>query len=218
MNLSVQDEINAEALGPEYVTAASLGRIWQHWNNRHDQSFAIVTPYRQFPSDLPPTQKPAWEKEQERKTIEFKAILRSHDLGYIPMTGAWKGESGLDTEPSYFIPNISLETVKSLQKEFKQQAVLYCGQETGGSVHLLWEDGRVEDIGTFHPQRIGDVFSRIKGKPFTFASVSEGFMDALSRSSYRAQVKAGKALSSAEETKAKLMALGWIDPAASQSE
>ena len=171
MRLLYTDVLAAARMGSSEQTLASLGRIYQHYLASGQKSYAILTSWR---SDLA---EPVNLENVER----LKQMIRSAQLGFSKLLGKWKNDKDeIVSEPSFFIPGISLELAKKIQEKFNQDAIVYAGPETEGKVFLYSRDGSTMDLGKFHPTRIGDIFSEIKGKSFTFAGVAMGFMDALS--------------------------------------
>lgn len=170
MRLLFTDVLASSYIGASEETLASLGRIYQHYLASGDKSFCIMTSW-----------KGSYSKEVNLKNLEkFKQLLRSNQLGFMEMKGKWKNDRDeIESEPSFFIPRISLSLAKKLQEEFDQDAIVYAGPETEGKVFLYLSDGSGQDLGKFHPKKIGDVFSEIRGKPFTFAGVALGFLDAV---------------------------------------
>lgn len=104
---------------------------------------------------------------------ELRTILRASDLGFIPLEGVGQevdanGDVKEVTEPSLFIPKITLDFAKKLMRKYRQDAIVYSGPETGDKPKLVWASGTMENVGEFRPGQISQFYSRVRGKPFTF--------------------------------------------------
>jgi hypothetical protein len=131
-----------------------------------EQSFAILTAWRA--ANPPSTNK--------GNQAALKAQVRSAGKGFFDMNGHWREEqadrSFVDTaEPSIFVPGLELSAAQSLAQRYEQDAIIYAGPETGGEVALVWKNGSIQKIGKFHPNKIAQAYSQVKGRSFTF----EGF-------------------------------------------
>lgn len=71
-------------------------------------------------------------------------------------------------ERSLFVPGISKDLIIDLMAKYQQNSVMYSGPETGGQAIFIDNDGTEYPAGNFQTKQVGDFFSRIKGKPFTF--------------------------------------------------
>jgi hypothetical protein len=149
------------------LTEASLGRIHQHFKKSGQKSFAVVTSWR--------SAKPAHENTAAFNDLQ--RTVRSQGYGYNKMHGVGEEEGGVQSkEPSLFVHGMSLKHAVEHGKKHDQHSIIYSGPETGGRVHLvhLKDDGDKKvgdhtDLGTFHPKKIGQYYSKIRGKAFTFA-------------------------------------------------
>jgi len=151
------------------LNEASLGRVYQHFVNSGKESFAIVTAWK----DGADEKHPGTNKANMKKLGSF---LRSERLGFFELKGHWRAKqpdgSYKDTfEPSLFVPGMSFKQATKIRDQYKQEAVIYAGPETDGEVALLLDSGGISKIGKFHPMKIAQSYSEVKGKPFTF----EGF-------------------------------------------
>jgi len=149
----------------DHLDESSLNRIHQHIQKKKINSWAIMTSYR---SENSPT-------ENKKDFNELKQRLRSMDLGFIEIEGIGQEESedgGIKQvkEPSLFIPKITKKKAQKLSDRYDQWGYIYSGPETDDKIALISVEG-TEYLGDFHPNKISQFFSKIKGKPFTFETV-----------------------------------------------
>jgi len=141
--------------------AASLGRVYKHIIKEGSKSWGIVTSYRD--ANNPSKNKASFN--------ELKGIVRSFDLGFFVVQGVGQEEDGGEShEPALFIPNVSLKQIKKLSDKYNQYGFIYSGPESNNKIVLYSVDGK-ETLGAFHPMKIAQYFSKVKGKPFVFSSV-----------------------------------------------
>ncbi len=151
------------------VNSASLGRVWQHIQKKSVPSWGILTSYRD-------------EKTAQENKKDFKALqqaVKKH--GYFKLEGHGQeeddeGNVAKVVEPSLFIPNISLKEIQNLSDKYNQYGFIYSGPETKDKIVLFSIEGK-SDLGKFHPNKISQFFSKIKNKPFIFASVTPYLWD-----------------------------------------
>lgn len=139
---------------------ASLGRIYQHVMRAGEKPFAIFTAYRETcPPEL-----------NKKRFEELKSRLKQLKLGYNVLDGQWVNDCDqVVKEKSVFVVNITKRQLLKFLDDYKQEAGVYAGPETNGEIVLLDKKGKVlGKIGKFHPKKIGDMFSMVKGRPFTF--------------------------------------------------
>jgi hypothetical protein len=156
------------------LTEASLGRIMQHIQSKKNvKSWGVVTAYRW---DQTPTQ----NKERNKELAEK---IRAKGLGFIQMEGHWqecqnkqmnyfdcpKDQLQDSVEISLFVPNVNLKTIHSLGNQYEQDAVMYGGEETKGKGFLVYKNGRLENVGDFHPDNIQQAYSKMRNDGKTFA-------------------------------------------------
>ncbi len=165
------------------VNESSLSRAYQHVKNG---KFGILTNHR------------AGRSPAENRTgfYQLKDALRSHGLGGIVLQGHWlecqdpnipydqcpKDLLRDVAEPSLFVPNIGYDLIISLGKKYDQDAVVYCGPESGGKVTLIFKDGGILPIGDFQPNKIAQAYSKLPGKDgktFVFEYVVQGHVEGL---------------------------------------
>ena len=126
-------------------------------------SWAILTSYR-------------GENKPSKNKSDFKRLqqqIRSADLGFFKLVahGQEEDEDGKVQsvkELSLFVPGISYKLATSLMDEYKQFAIVYSGPETKGNISLVEKGGKQTNLGKFHPQKIAQFYSKVKGKSFVF--------------------------------------------------
>jgi len=142
---------------------SSINRIRQHVEEENTESWAIMTSWRA-------------ENTPQQNKSDFKRLesdIRSNDLGYIKLIGHGQeedaeGKVSSVKEPSLFIPNMPLMLAKKLMKKYNQYGFVYGGKETGDKATLFSIDGK-EVLGKFQPNKLGQFYSELKGKPFRFS-------------------------------------------------
>ncbi len=182
--LSFLDVASARTIGPAAVSEVSLARVWQHAQQVGDGSFGILTSWR---SALP-------RAENQRRLGALEGAVRSAGLGFFKLQGHWQecqdpgvpyascpSDKLVDTvEPSLFVPGADPGLLRRLGQKYDQDAWIYAGPETGGNVTLFFRDGGEQGLGKFHPHRVAQAYSQLKGgAPFTFESVAQGFFEGL---------------------------------------
>jgi len=151
---------------------AKLSRIWYHMQNTE---FAIMSAYRGEYT----------EKENIQRTIDMHHDIRNLDLGAIQMFGYWYENKGteqehLSEERSWFIPNPQSndehkfkDDMIFLGNKYDQEAIIL-----GDKKYVFLLDCKTKEydtIGhtnTLKTKDVGEIYSKIKGKNFTF-SLSE---------------------------------------------
>jgi len=153
---------------------ASLGRVYQHVTaDRNVKSWGMITAYRS--ANTP--------KKNKELNKELGIHLRNKDLGFFKVEGRWRECQDVNVkyadcpddklvdsiETTYFVPNISMDLVHELGKQYDQDSVLYGGSETKGNAFLIFRDGSHDDVGKFHPNTIQQAYSKMKGgRTFAF--------------------------------------------------
>lgn len=161
MKATVTDIVDAMHEGDlEKLTAASLGRIWQHVQDLTTQSFAMLTPWQ------------AARSVPENKALlqRFKRELRGQGFGFVQLIGHWKDQQ----EPSFFVPGMDLATAHRIGNAYNQDAVIYGGPDSGAKVVLVDSSGHQQVLADhFTAEALGDAFSELAGKrgrKFTFVT------------------------------------------------
>ena len=164
MNKFIDKHIKKQCIN---INEASLGRIYQHIQKKNISSWGILTSWR------------AENTSQKNKSNfkELKSKLKDMNLGFILLKAKGqeedeKGNVVSVTEPSLFIPDITFDQAKLLANKYDQWGFIYSGEETDNKISLVSDKGKTkESLGSFHPNRISDFYSSIKGNSFVFESI-----------------------------------------------
>lgn len=153
---------------------ASLGRVLQHIQGKKGvKSWGVVTAYRYGNT-------PAENKVLNKQLAEK---IRSKGLGFVQLEGHWqecqdkrvnyfdcpKDQLIDSTEIALFVPNISAKDLHKLGNDYGQDAVLYGGEDTKRKGMLIYKNGRMENVGDFHPDNIQQAYSKMRNTGKTFA-------------------------------------------------
>lgn len=183
-NLTHEDVWEAKRSGDrERLNEASLGRVYQHVMKADVKSLGIITAFRGKNTG----------KENAALNKKLGAEIRSAGHGFFRLRGHWREcqdkkvaykdcpeKDLIDVvELSYGVVGISKELIAKLGRKYNQDSVVYLGPDTGGKAILIFKTGTEEKIGSFHPQKIAQAYSRVKGKTFIFEWVVQSFSDAL---------------------------------------
>ena len=156
------------------LTEASLGRIFQHIQGKKNvKSWGVITAYRY--ENTP--------QQNKEANLELSKKIREKGLGFIEIEGHWqecqdkhvnyfdcpKDKLQDSTEMALFIPNISLKDAHRLGNEYSQDAILYGGEDTKGRGLLVYKNGRMENVGEFHPDNMQQAYSKMRNTGKTFA-------------------------------------------------
>jgi hypothetical protein len=156
------------------LTEASLGRVMQHIQGKKNvKSWGVVTAYRY---DNTP-------EENKKANKELGEKIRARGLGFFQMEGHWqecqdkhvnyfdcpKDKLKDSVEISLFVPNVDLKTIHALGNEYEQDAVMYGGEDTKNKGFLVYKNGRMENVGDFHPDNIQQAYSKMRNNGKTFA-------------------------------------------------
>lgn len=165
------------------VNEASLNRVFQHTEEAESSSYGILTSWRA--ANPKPVNIANFSKLQQE--------LRSAGLGFFKLKGQWPEcqdstipyddcppeQIKMASEPSLFVPNITKDLIVSLMAKYKQDSVMYSGEETGGEVVFIKNDGTESPAGSFNANTIGAAYSTVKGRPFTFEYVAHTWSDVM---------------------------------------
>jgi hypothetical protein len=153
---------------------ASLGRVLQHVQGKKNvKRWGVLTAYRYANT-------PAENKESNKR---LQSELRAKGLGYFELEGHWqecqdkrvnyfdcpKDQLKDSTEIALFVPNISIKDLHQLGNQFEQDSVLYGGEDTKGNGMLVYKNGRVENVGDFHPDNMQQAYSKMRNTDKVFA-------------------------------------------------
>ena len=137
------------------VTAASLGRIYQHFTTGE---FGIVSAYL---SNLP-------EGENRQRNRELFEMLKEMGIGYVPIIGKYGA-----FEHSVFLPQVSEDVVHDLAAQFEQES--YIWGEKGAWVMLDTSTGDIlmegDEFVASTLDNEEDYYSELDNRRFKFAIV-----------------------------------------------
>ena len=182
--IGYEDIARARASGDaKLLNEASLGRVYQHVLKSDKRSMAIMTAYRS------PRERTRKENIEAHKKLQSEAQSRGYS--FFKLMGTYKEcpkgapdpcpeeDQVLVKEASIAIIGIDKDTLLKLVRKYDQDSAVYLGPETKGEAILIFNSGREQDIGKFHPQKIADVYSRVGKKTFVFEAHPDSFMEAL---------------------------------------
>jgi hypothetical protein len=163
INAKTRDEVNE----------ASLGRVYQHIKKEKVKSWGILTSYRDENTDA----------EQKSNFKRLQRQIRSADLGFFKLQAHGQEEDKFGNirpvvEISLFVPGISYKLATKLMDEYKQLAIIFSGPETKDKIALVEKGGKQTDMGGFHPGKIAQFYSKVKGKSFVFELKASTINDA----------------------------------------
>lgn len=171
------------------LTEASLGRAYQHFltvraGDRKVQSFSILTYWStRLRSVQPKVPGGSWDHSRNLELRRpFEQELARVSRGFFKMRGYGQeedpdapGSFTVSEEPSYWANGIALADAVSLSRKYGQDAFTYAGPETGGDVVMFNQRGKeIQRWTKFDPRQIGQFYSKIKGRPFTFEIRDDG--------------------------------------------
>lgn len=161
------------------INEASLGRVYQHVSNsKNVKSWGMITAYRYSNN----------KKQNEQANKKLAEDLRGMGYGFFKVEGHWQECQNKDvaydkcpkdqlvdsTETSLFVPNIKKQEIHNLCKKYEQDAVVYGGEDTNKEANLIYKDGSMESVGKFHPNKVQQAYSKLKGdKTFVFNKDSD---------------------------------------------
>jgi hypothetical protein len=165
----------------EKLNEASLGRFIQHMEN--NEPFAIISAYRYGEK----------KSVNDSATNRMRSEIMSAGFGFHKAMGGYVyNGTDIDSEKSSIVYGTK-ETEKKLRTlvfelgaKYKQQSVLWCGSD-GNAIwrytSTFWDQdvkppiqrhiGDVKPLGKFVPTKIGEYYSRIGKKQFTFRSIED---------------------------------------------
>jgi hypothetical protein len=157
---------------PYVMDEASLTRAYQHVVEKKSPSWGMLTAYRFANS----------KKENEAANKRLEQDVRKMGHGFFKVEGHWqecqdpnmnyvdcpKDKLKDSTENTLFVPGITKDQISDLCKKYEQDAVVYGDKDK--DAHLIYKNGDSENIGTFHPGKVSQAYSAIKGnKTFIFS-------------------------------------------------
>ena len=154
------------------MSGASLSRIWQYLQN-HDIGF--ISAYR-----------PEFDKKKNmERSSQLKSSIRNLGMGYVQLEGRWVDSRTQKTSSeeslliSYCTTPVSIDPgdfekcIIALGRIYDQDAVIV--KKDGQSGIIYHRDGRKEPLGAWHPNKISTLYSKIKGRPFSFEKQTDSF-------------------------------------------
>jgi len=148
-----------------------LSRVWQLARTRH---FAIMTAFRNNYS----------REENTQRNTELAASIRAFGAGFWVLNGHWVENSGTaypveSKEESFFISlpktnnaDLTAFVIKQCCRYNQEAAIIK--PEPDAPVVLLSQNGDMETIGTFSPDKVAKAYSRIRGTGHTFVFEGAG--------------------------------------------
>lgn len=158
--------------GPYRIDEKTLGRVYQHVVDKKATSWGMMTAYRYSNT----------KKQNEQANKELESELRKKGLGFFKLEGHWqecqdknvsyedcpKDQLKDSTEQTLFIPNIKKDDIAELGKKYEQDAVIYGDRDS--DAHLIYKDGKTDNIGKFQAGKVAQAYSRLKGdRTFVFS-------------------------------------------------
>ena len=124
------------------------------------------------------------QKVNKHNAVELKNMIRAAGFGYINVIGSYVENAGtpdekVSIEHSFLViggddkdsADRLLSFLKKAGASFNQESVFFKPFDSDVA-SLYFVGGHIESIGNFHPIRIGDYYTDMKGKKFTFTDVS----------------------------------------------
>lgn len=153
----------------------SLARIFQHTQT---SSVAFISASR---AGLPPS-------ENSSREAQLKQAIRNAGYGYVRINGHYieKHDDGAEipvVEHSFMVIGDDDGQLRSfaikMGEQFDQDSILFKPKGAdamliGTTTRASWlGHGATQNIGSFHPSRMGDFYSQYKGKSFVFDNIAE---------------------------------------------
>ncbi len=156
----------------EFITETTLSRVFKHFES--DLPVTIITAFR---GDYN-------YEENVKRNKQLASKIRKAGYGYVFVDGHWvekNGNNSDDTsEDSILVignedDNGKLKgLVKKWIKEYDQDAAVFKDENTK-NVSLMYQNGSLEDLGTFKPNKIAQAYTKLRGRAgatFVFESAS----------------------------------------------
>lgn len=160
------------------MVEASLSRIWSHIEKGN--SLGIVTAFRAEYAE---------GNENPKRNKKLQSDISSAGFGYFPMKGVYVEDFGGENpkkvrEDSFFIISDKPERLKDflikMGKKYEQDSVLFMDNSVEDKVAVLigtsagsWPGlGVVHNLGKWHPNKIREFYSKLKGnRSFVFEDI-----------------------------------------------
>ena len=167
--------VNVEDKIGNILVEASLSRIWQHIEKGN--SLGVITAFRSNDPD------------NLKKNKKLQSEINVAGFGYFPMNGVYIEDFGSDEpkkveESSFFVISTHPEKLRDflikMGKKYEQDSVLFMDNSVEDKVAVLigtkadaWPGlGVVHTLGKWHPNKIRDFYSKLKGsKSFVFEDI-----------------------------------------------
>lgn len=155
----------------DYLNEVTLSRVWQHVENR---PLGIVTAFRGEYD----------RKENVTRNRKLAADIRDGGFGFFVVQGSYIEKKGTPEErrvreDSFFVttrPENEGNLLGALRKwcrDYEQESVLW--KPLSSDVAFgVGQDGSMTSLGVFHPNRVSDYMSRLRGSPGSFVFEQAG--------------------------------------------
>lgn len=169
-----EDEV-VETIKKISLEESTLSRVWQHTEDP-ETSFAIFTAFRGENT----------REENVKRNLRLAAEIRALGYGYFYLDGYSVENEGTPNEIKVREDSIFAVGPKGKEKYRKfeddiRKVLLKYSQDwfitkpAGDTKVLGHRGGQTIDLGTFHPNKTGEAYSRLRdGKPFRFESAHTG--------------------------------------------
>ena len=165
-----------------YLQESGLSRLWKH-SQEHD--YGTITSFRYAPDCGDGT--PYTKRENLQKNKQMLAILRSKGYSVTKIKGSYIENYGKPTarevgENSFFVVDLQdkgklKKDLFALGEKYEQDSIIFGNK---GKAGVLFETNKCPDAYPGHGQKAaqggaifgkeGEFMSRVKGRPFVFAS------------------------------------------------
>jgi hypothetical protein len=170
----------------EFLNESSLGRVYQHTQSRN---MGMITAFRGRREGLPAGSTDLLAVNRAKNRALLKDIYQSNYPGFIKVQGHYIEQYGTDSpipvkEESFLVLGTDGDDHGKLKKlliqwgiKYDQETVLYKAWDSpnavliGTSASSSWLPlGQEQSIGTWHPSRVGEIYSTLKnGRKPSFA-------------------------------------------------
>jgi len=151
------------------IEESSLSRVYKHIGNK-DIPVAIVTAFR---GENTP-------EKNKNLNVQLAGMVRGSGYGFFYVDGFWienKGEENekhVSEDAVFVVGNENdngklLKLMMKLMKKYKQEAIVF-KKEGDNRAILVYNSGKEEMLGKFHPRVIGPAYTKLRKKKgvFTF--------------------------------------------------
>jgi hypothetical protein len=154
----------------QYLNETTLSRVWSHAENPLIPIGLMSASRKGMPDAV-----------KHQKTLDLAADVRNEGYGYFFVDGHYTEAGGPVEETSVFIVGAPQDNgrLKGLMRrwlhDYSQESVLFKPEGSNRGV-LLTDAGTELDIGVMHPNRVGEMMTKLRGRgdrPFVFESAYE---------------------------------------------